>query len=278
MEPNKKLGAVLIITVSALFALFDPVESECVPLVNSYVARSLLPVFPQSNTGSPSPTPSPDILAPSPEIVAPSPEITAPKASPPAVPTSRKESPGAAPAGSNSPTKPPAKSPSQSKPMAPSPNEPLISPGKILNLSQQLLPPEFKNICEKTDFPALCESSIQPLVKGEIKIDPESVLLLAIQASIEATKKALITAGEVADAADCKELYDDAVMNLEDAVNAVKSRDPDTVNSDLSAALTDYSTCNDGFEETGEPNPLADVGDNLMKMASNCLAIATLVK
>lgn len=79
-------------------------------------------------------------------------------------------------------------------------------------------------------------------------------------------------------AADCQELYDDAVSNLEDAINAVNESDIATVNSNLSAAMTDYGTCNDGFEESGEPNPLADVADKLHKMVSNCLAISTLIK
>jgi len=83
---------------------------------------------------------------------------------------------------------------------------------------------------------------------------------------------------EKVDASDCQELYDDAVVNLEDAVNAVKSSDIATVNTNLSAAMTDYSTCNDGFEESGEPNPLAYVADKLTKMVSNCLAISTLIK
>ncbi|EOA29676.1 hypothetical protein CARUB_v10015823mg [Capsella rubella] len=117
-----------------------------------------------------------------------------------------------------------------------------------------LLSPEIKAICGKTDFPPLCESSV----------NTSSVLVLAIQASINATKAALATVEEVA-ADDCQELYDD-------------SRDIATVNTNLSAAMTDYSTCNDGFEEAGEPNPLADVGDKLTKMVSNCLAISTLLK
>lgn len=42
--------------------------------------------------------------------------------------------------------------------------------------------------------------------------------------------------------------------------------------------MTDYETCNDGFEEAGEVNPLDDVADRLTKMVSNCLAISTLIK
>ncbi|XP_010546978.1 PREDICTED: predicted GPI-anchored protein 58 [Tarenaya hassleriana] len=268
MDTNKNLGAIVVIAVSALFALFTSVDSECVPLLNSYVARSLLPVFLPSNTEAPSPAPSQDTLSPSPEI-------PAPKAAAPTMPSSRKVSPGVVPAVTTSPANPP----SLSEPMAPSPNEPLISSGEGLGLIPQLLPPEIKTVCAETDFPALCESSIQPLLTGQTKPDPESVLLLMIRASHDATKSALDVVRKLAEeggaASDCEELYDLAVRNFDDAVEAAKSRDSGTLNINLSAAMTDFVTCSDGFEEMGEPNPLADVGDKLMKMASNCLAIST---
>ncbi|CAN6922029.1 unnamed protein product [Brassica oleracea] len=230
-----------------------------------------------------SPSPSPEV-----EMDSPSPSPEAPLDSPSPVTEMDIDSPSPspeAPEDSTSPANPPTEmdidSPSPSPeapeeiPGAPS-GKTLISSATTL-LKQTLLPPEIKTICGKTDNPELCESSISPLLTAAIKPDASSVLVLAIQASINATKAVMPTVNKVA-AADCQELYDDAVSNLEDAINAVKESDIATVNTNLSAAMTDYGTCNDGFEESGEPNPLADVADKLHKMVSNCLAISTLIK
>lgn len=43
----------------------------------------------------------------------------------------------------------------------------------------------------------------------------------------------------------------------------------------LSAAITDYGTCNDEFSE---PNPMASYGEKLSDMTCNCLPIASLLK
>ncbi|KAL1211879.1 Pectinesterase 2 [Cardamine amara subsp. amara] len=219
-----------------------------------------------------SPAPSPETDTDSPAASPDTPADSVSTANPPT--TEIDNSPAAspeAPAYSISSTN----SPSEESSTAPSGKTLLNSPKNILN--QPLLSPEIKSICAKTDNPQLCESSVTPLLTPKLKPDTSSVLVLSIQASINATKVAMATVEKVA-AADCKELYDDAVTNLEDAVNAVESRDIATVNTNLSAAMTDYSTCNDGFEESGEPNPLADVSDKLTKMVSNCLAISTLIK
>ncbi|XP_013588846.1 PREDICTED: putative uncharacterized protein DDB_G0290521 isoform X2 [Brassica oleracea var. oleracea] len=226
-------------------------------------------------TSSPSPSPRAPADSPTTDSPSPSPEVDMDSPSPSSE----------APVDSTSPANPPTEmdidSPSPSPeapeeiPGAPS-GKTLISSATTL-LKQTLLPPEIKTICGKTDNPKLCESSISPLLTAAIKPDASSVLVLSIQASINATKAVMPTVNKVA-AADCQELYDDAVSNLEDAINAVKESDIATVNTNLSAAMTDYGTCNDGFEETGEPNPLADVADKLHKMVSNCLAISTLIK
>lgn len=226
-------------------------------------------------TSSPSPSPEAPANAPATDSPSPSPEVE--MDSPSLSPGASEDSTSSA----NPPTEMDIDSPSPSPeapeeiPGAPS-GKTLISSATTL-LKQTLLPPEIKTICGKTDNPELCESSISPLLTAAIKPDASSVLVLAIQASINATKAVMPTVNKVA-AADCQELYDDAVSNLEDAINAVKESDIATVNTNLSAAMTDYGTCNDGFEESGEPNPLADVADKLHKMVSNCLAISTLIK
>ncbi|CAL9219889.1 unnamed protein product [Arabidopsis halleri] len=270
MESNKTFRIIVIFTVSILVTISTPVESKCAP-----------------PSGSESPSPAP---APGPELMKP---ITSPANSPAELDTNSPAVSPEAPADSISPANAPAEididspaaspeapvaspeAPAESSSAAPSGIKVSSSPRSLLN--PPLLSPEIKTICGKTDNPPLCESSVSPLLTPQLKPDTSSVLILAIQASINATKAAMATVEKVG-ASDCQELYDDAVVNLEDAVNAVKSRDIATVNTNLSAAMTDYSTCNDGFEEAGEPNPLADVADKLTKMVSNCLAISTLIK
>ncbi|XP_010464252.1 PREDICTED: putative uncharacterized protein DDB_G0290521 [Camelina sativa] len=307
---NKTFRIIVIVTVSTLATIFiAPVESKYVG------SRSLLHVFPDSP--SPAPAPGPEVMNPitspayspadetdiedysaaSPEAPTPAEaDIDSPAASPQA-PTPAEtdiDSPAAspeAPTPTESDIDSPAASPEDSNPpseeddleASPSSSPSVLSGINILSsaknvLNTPLLSPEIKTICGKTDFPPLCESSVSPLLTvSQLKPDVSSVLVLAIQASINATKAAMAIVEKVA-ADDCKELYDDALANLEDATNAVKTRDIATVNTNLSAAMTDYSTCNDGFEEAGEPNPLADVSGKLTKMVSNCLAISTLIK
>ncbi|CAH2054770.1 unnamed protein product [Thlaspi arvense] len=252
---------------------------------------SFSPAQPSAEIDTDSPAPSPeapadsvspaqppaeiDMDSPPPSLEAPT-DSDSPAQSPAEIDMVSPAPSAEAPADSVSPTNPP----SQENSVVPSPTATsgktfMNKPKNILN--QPLLSPEIKSICGKTDFPPLCESSVSPLLTAQLKPDASTVLVLAIQSSINATKAAMAIVDKVA-AADCQELYDDAVANLEDAINAVKSRDIATVNTNLSAAMTDYSTCNDGFEESGEPNPLAEVGDKLTNMVSNCLAISTLIK
>ncbi|KAG2273463.1 hypothetical protein Bca4012_040298 [Brassica carinata] len=221
-------------------------------------------------TSSPSPSPEAPASAPTMDSPSPSPEV---------------EMDSPSPADSTSPTNlltemdidSPSPSPEAPEEIPGAPSGKTIMSSATNLLKETLLPPEIKTICGKTDNPELCESSISPLITAAIKPDASSVLVLAIQASINATKAAKPAVDKAA-APDCQELYDDAVTNLEDAINAVKESDIATVNTNLSAAMTDYVTCNDGFEESGEPNPLADVADKLHKMVSNCLAISSLIK
>ncbi|AEE74435.1 Plant invertase/pectin methylesterase inhibitor superfamily protein [Arabidopsis thaliana] len=264
MEFNKTYRIIVIFTVSILVTISTHVESR---------------------SDSPFSTP-----APAPEVMKP---IASPANSPAEIYTDSPVASPEAPADSFSPKNPPVEidiyspaaspeapvaspeAPAESSSAAPSGIKVSSSPKSLLN--PPLLSPEIKTICGKTDNPPLCESSVSPLLTPQLKPNTSSVLILAIQASITATKAAMAIVEKV-DASDCQELYDDAVVNLEDAVNAVKSSDIATVNTNLSAAMTDYSTCNDGFEESGEPNPLAYVADKLTKMVSNCLAISTLIK
>ncbi|KAL6548199.1 hypothetical protein OROGR_008620 [Orobanche gracilis] len=76
---------------------------------------------------------------------------------------------------------------------------------------------------------------------------------------------------------DCKDSYDDAVYNFESTIDAFPRRDIGTMNSMLSAVITDVGDCEDGFSGFGEESPFSSVADRLTNMTSNCLAIVSLL-
>jgi len=147
--------------------------------------------------------------------------------------------------------------------------------------------PAIKKICDSTDHPALCLSTLAPFLSG--KTDPISVLEMAIKACTQHVNDAIATAsvltnvhkastysGYIPIFKDCTEMYNDALDNLQSAMDAIPARDIGTINIMLSAALSDFVTCEDEF--SGETSELSPYDDKGTKMASNCLAIASLIK
>ncbi|KAF7810027.1 putative invertase inhibitor [Senna tora] len=57
---------------------------------------------------------------------------------------------------------------------------------------------------------------------------------------------------------DCFDLYSNSVSELEDAMGAYRSRDLDTANVKISAALDACVTCEDQFGDRGEKSPLTE--------------------
>ncbi|OVA02522.1 Protein kinase domain [Macleaya cordata] len=148
----------------------------------------------------------------------------------------------------------------------------------------------IKNICTNTDYPDLCLSSLTPFSSGG-KTDPFSVLEMAlkacknttqtaIDASIKMAKSTSLPSDVLSCIEDCKDNFDDAMDNIQSAIDAIPSRDIATMQSMLSAVMTDAETCNDGFSEGPglDNNPFTSHGDLIHKLASNCLAIAELCK
>ncbi|KAJ7980386.1 pectinesterase inhibitor-like [Quillaja saponaria] len=149
--------------------------------------------------------------------------------------------------------------------------------------------PDLKKICDTTDYPDICLNTISPLVPG--KTDALSVLHVAIKAAVEhvklaqtaATKLSTLTttadtrsSSSASGIKECKDTYNDALDNFQSAMDAIQRHDIGTINTMLSAAVTDFSQCEDAFQ--GLNSPLLDIDDKLHKMTSNCLAIASLMK
>lgn len=141
----------------------------------------------------------------------------------------------------------------------------------------------IKKICDSTDYPDICMGTLSPLVRNPG--DVPAVLNVAIKAGLDFAKTALTAADKLATKPgtppnmasmykDCKDSYDDAVYNFQNAMDAGSS-DLGTTNTMLSAAITDVGDCEDACQGPG--CQLATFSDKVTKMASNCLAIASLI-
>ncbi|KAL9673027.1 hypothetical protein QQ045_029280 [Rhodiola kirilowii] len=159
------------------------------------------------------------------------------------------------------------------------PNSPILNiPKAIVN------DPEIVKMCQVTDYPDLCQSTVAHFVDGRHH-DAVAMLEMVIKVCQQYTHLAMATARRMSESpfyariksrfTDIQEYYVDALDNLLDAANAIKARDIATVNINLSAALDDYGAYEDDW---GETSPMADFNAKLTHMASNCLAVATLVK
>ncbi|CDO98773.1 unnamed protein product [Coffea canephora] len=146
---------------------------------------------------------------------------------------------------------------------------------------------DIKKICDSTDYPSLCLSTIVPSLDGQT--DVFSVLEIAIKAShgyastaFSMVKKLALTPGMpnqlVAIINDCRDSYDDVLYNFQRAMTALPARDVGTMNTMLSAVLTDVGDCQDAINAAKIPCPLSVFGDKLTNMTSNCLAIASMIQ
>ncbi|KAK1297799.1 hypothetical protein QJS10_CPB14g00083 [Acorus calamus] len=98
------------------------------------------------------------------------------------------------------------------------------------------------SLCRRTDYPSLCTK----IYKANLSV--------------------------------CLDNYDDALSNLRDSMKSLRSRGShaDLMNN-LSAALTDFTTCDDAFAETpGMRSPLAHANAILGMSAKNNLALASI--
>ncbi|XP_044500799.1 uncharacterized protein LOC123221894 [Mangifera indica] len=142
--------------------------------------------------------------------------------------------------------------------------------------------PEVKKTCSSTDQPLLCEKFLSPLFNPDTPVVLEKAInetAFHLKLAMEAlTKLANAPIGELGKPSsgieDCKQSYQDASENLENAKNAIANNDIGTINSMLSAATTDFSDCNDFLD-----NPTVKMlGAVLSNLVSTCLVIAASMK
>lgn len=135
-------------------------------------------------------------------------------------------------------------------------------------------------LCKRTDYPALCKSVLKTQRRGGVAAATQSAIRATIYQTVQA--KALATklsrSGGKRIFQVCYEVYDDALSNLVTSMKNLKAKSRADLNINLSAALSDFVTCDDSFAEAGVTSPLARVNRRLNQLASNCLALASLLK
>ncbi|XP_030528091.1 pectinesterase inhibitor 10-like [Rhodamnia argentea] len=280
------------------FVFLGPAVAICVPRNATSVGPSPSPGSPPNSNASPPHRPSP-----SPEAMPPPPSMAAP-------PQRSQVEPSVSP----SPDSPADSIASPSHKLSPSP-ESVPPPPSTAAFSQSLLavdanpPPTnleasamlrgslvqagaanlaVKKVCDATDYPALCISTLAPFLAGRALLAEPIVLLhAAIKAATAETKLVMAVLGRLIETShadtrtvmslkDCHDNYSDALDNFQAATDAIANRDIGTINSMLSAAVTDYGTCDDEFKDGS--SPMAGHDSKLSHMADNCLAIASLIK
>ncbi|KAH7568199.1 hypothetical protein JRO89_XS07G0258100 [Xanthoceras sorbifolium] len=108
--------------------------------------------------------------------------------------------------------------------------------------------------------------------------DPTKATELAITALLSETTRVREVAKRLGKSQEldvCNEEIDDAINNINGALQFLKSHDISGLNNHLSAVLTDFVTCDDAYEETGKKSPFAKIAKTAKEMASNSLALAS---
>ncbi|KAK0606824.1 hypothetical protein LWI29_004830 [Acer saccharum] len=289
MEP-KYNNQILIIFLFSSLTLFNHVTRALFVSSNSIHTTTSLSTASSPQQQQPVPPPQTDISSPTPATNQPETDISTPTptANPPETDILA-STPAANPPNTDISSPTPAANPPET--YISSPNQsPDQSQGAtdIFHPRDPLQPnSEIKHICESTDYPSLCWPYISTFYSG--KSDATTVLEMAINATAQQIKMAQSALANLAKEPkflsdkknsnlldDCKEMYVDALDNLKSAMDAIPKGDIITVNIMLSAALTDFTTCADGF--TGKNSPVGGIDNKLHKLVSNCLAISSLVK
>lgn len=144
--------------------------------------------------------------------------------------------------------------------------------------------PQLKKICDSTDHPSLCLSTVAPFLDGG-EIDVQSILDVSIQAGAQLSKYAQATAQKLAGNPgnppqhssvldDCKDGFETAAENYAKAGDALSEKDKGTMSTMLSAVITYAADCK---QTISKESTLYGITDRLINMTSNCLAISSLM-
>ncbi|KAF2299602.1 hypothetical protein GH714_038391 [Hevea brasiliensis] len=110
------------------------------------------------------------------------------------------------------------------------------------------------DLCAATEYKPLCRATLKGIT------DPNAAIEASINQVILKSKHAYFrsrTMGNDETTEICKEMYDDAITDLENSLKALKAKDKGTLDSNLSAAISYYSSCDDSYAEMGQESPFS---------------------
>ncbi|KAI3696595.1 hypothetical protein L6452_28993 [Arctium lappa] len=140
------------------------------------------------------------------------------------------------------------------------------------------------NVCRKTEYPDQCISTVSPFLKGNSDIS--TILDRTMKSTAWLIKLGSIHSQRLSNAPgkpkdeikilkSCKDNYDNALSDFQEAMKALACKDLERMNSMLKAVLSELEDCRD--EYLGKTFPLTTYDDKVTKMTSNCLAIVDMV-
>ncbi|XP_058088870.1 probable pectinesterase/pectinesterase inhibitor 61 [Magnolia sinica] len=162
----------------------------------------------------------------------------------------------------------------------------IIIVASIISLDVEAHHPRDKisEACKNTRFPHICEGTAMLIPKSN-DCGVTDIAKMSIQATLNKITEAKAITAKMMEAQTeddmahssfevCQQAYQDAIDALKESIKNMDARSHVDLMDNLSAAMSAFSTCDDGFAEaTGEDSPLADVNSILTKLTSNSLAL-----
>ncbi|CAN8305594.1 unnamed protein product [Cochlearia groenlandica] len=145
----------------------------------------------------------------------------------------------------------------------------------LLGFSDVVESSRMYNLCSHTSYPSLCRPFVKR-IKNPRQATHRTILALEAKTRLALTQAAIYKDGN-AQIAACYATMSDAVYNLASAKKSIRKRDLIGMNTYLTAAVSDYGACVDGFIETNQTNTVQNVAVDLRKISSNCLTLSTLI-
>ncbi|KAK9104407.1 hypothetical protein Scep_021251 [Stephania cephalantha] len=141
-------------------------------------------------------------------------------------------------------------------------------------------------LCANTNHLALCKAVVKN--KPGTAMDATISMIQATIAQTELAKQKIeklisksSSKGGMAkmNLETCKEVYDDAISNLWTSIENAKANSVPDMTINLSAAMSDFSACEDGYLESPDTAfPMSHSNSVLSKLVSASLALASEVK
>ncbi|ONK61257.1 uncharacterized protein A4U43_C08F27830 [Asparagus officinalis] len=137
--------------------------------------------------------------------------------------------------------------------------------------------------CQATLYPSLCQSSLSSASQKTLK-KPKEAFALSVRFSMDQARSLRDNAADLTRCSavdDCLELIDITLEQLTDVLNHDKASDPHSVDTWLSAAMTNQATCMDSLQEGARSKDLDWMSSDVHKLSqciSNSLALHQTVK